>query len=162
MEDEDPEFPDEIEIVPNSVEPQSSITPMRSTLISRDGRQWNPNVIGPRRKLRHNVFKIKQTGPTSATKRLSVIETFKLILSPQIIALCPWGKHHCRRTIVSVPGRCSFVMYIPSKPAKYGIKIWWVNDFRSYYPYQGQIYTGLPESGFVTLARERGWSVTLF
>lgn len=38
-------------------------------------------------------------------------------------------------------------MYIPSKPAKYGIKIWWVNDSKSYYPFQGQLYTGLSASG---------------
>lgn len=26
------------------------------TFLSRDGRRWNPNSIGQRRKLRHNVF----------------------------------------------------------------------------------------------------------
>lgn len=44
-------------------------------------------------------------------------------------------------------GRASFIMYIPSKPAKYGIKVWWWNDSKSYYPIKGQIYTGLANNG---------------
>lgn len=44
-------------------------------------------------------------------------------------------------------GRCGFIVYIPSKPAKYGIKMWWVNDSQSSYPYEGQLYTGLAPSG---------------
>lgn len=39
-------------------------------------------------------------------------------------------------------GRTRFTQYIPSKPAKYGIKVWWVCDAKSFYPLKGQIYTG--------------------
>jgi len=39
-------------------------------------------------------------------------------------------------------GRTKFTQYIPSKPAKYGIKIWWICDAENYYPLAGQIYTG--------------------
>lgn len=39
-------------------------------------------------------------------------------------------------------GRTRFTQYIPSKPAKYGIKIWWVCDSSTNYPLKGQIYTG--------------------
>lgn len=39
-------------------------------------------------------------------------------------------------------GRTRFTQYIPSKPAKYGIKLWWLCDAKSYYPLKGQIYTG--------------------
>ena len=35
-----------------------------------------------------------------------------------------------------------FKQYMPSKPAKYGIKVWWVCDSRNAYPITGQIYTG--------------------
>lgn len=41
-------------------------------------------------------------------------------------------------------GRCKFIIYMPSKPAKYGLKTWWINDAKSFYPYPGQLYTGLP------------------
>lgn len=39
-------------------------------------------------------------------------------------------------------GRTKFTQYIPSKPAKYGIKLWWVCDAATYFPLTGQIYTG--------------------
>lgn len=39
-------------------------------------------------------------------------------------------------------GRTRFTQYMPSKPAKYGIKIWWMCDALSHYPLKGIIYTG--------------------
>ena len=39
-------------------------------------------------------------------------------------------------------GRCSFKSYIPSKPGKYGIKIWCICDAENAYFLNGQIYTG--------------------
>lgn len=39
-------------------------------------------------------------------------------------------------------GHTKFTQYIPSKPAKYGIKIWWICDAENAYPLFGIIYTG--------------------
>ena len=39
-------------------------------------------------------------------------------------------------------GRTRFTQYISSKPAKYGIKVWWVCDAKNFYPLIGQIFTG--------------------
>ena len=40
-------------------------------------------------------------------------------------------------------GRCPFRQYIPSKPAKYGIKIWWCCcDAETSYPLKGEVYLG--------------------
>lgn len=39
-------------------------------------------------------------------------------------------------------GRTSFTQYIPSKPAKYGIKVWWICDANTKYPLKGIIYSG--------------------
>lgn len=39
-------------------------------------------------------------------------------------------------------GHTKFTQYIPSKPAKYGIKIWWICDAENAYPLQGLIYSG--------------------
>ena len=44
-------------------------------------------------------------------------------------------------------GRTKFTQYIPSKPAKYGIKFWWACDSRTNYPLQGTFYTGRDEKG---------------
>lgn len=44
-------------------------------------------------------------------------------------------------------GRTRFTQYIPSKPAKYGMKIWWICDAKTNYPLRGQIYTGKSPDG---------------
>jgi len=44
--------------------------------------------------------------------------------------------------LVPFRGRCPFRQYIPSKPAKYGIKIWWSCDAETSYPLKGDIYLG--------------------
>lgn len=44
-------------------------------------------------------------------------------------------------------GRTRFTQYIPSKPAKYGLKIFWVCDAKTSYPITGQLYTGKGPDG---------------
>lgn len=44
--------------------------------------------------------------------------------------------------LVSFRGRCGFRQYIPSKPGKYGLKIFWNCDARTSYPLKGEIYLG--------------------
>ena len=39
-------------------------------------------------------------------------------------------------------GRCSFKMYLPAKPCKYGLKIFALVDLDSKYFYNGEIYQG--------------------
>ncbi|XP_042178792.1 uncharacterized protein LOC121846651 [Oncorhynchus tshawytscha] len=43
--------------------------------------------------------------------------------------------------------RCPFCQYIPSKPAKYGIKSWVVCDAKSSYVWKMQVYTGKAAGG---------------
>ncbi|TWW71426.1 hypothetical protein D4764_17G0009090 [Takifugu flavidus] len=49
--------------------------------------------------------------------------------------------------LVPFRGRCPFRQYMPSKPAKYGIKSWVACDAKSSYAWNMQIYTGKPTSG---------------
>lgn len=44
--------------------------------------------------------------------------------------------------LVGFRGRCPFKQYIPSKPSKYGIKIWTLCDSKTSYVLKSQIYTG--------------------
>lgn len=44
--------------------------------------------------------------------------------------------------LVPFRGRCPFRQYLPSKPDKYGMKIWWVCDSKTSYPLNGIPYTG--------------------
>ena len=39
-------------------------------------------------------------------------------------------------------GRCGFIQYMPSKPAKYGVKIFWLCESKSAYAIDGIVYTG--------------------
>ncbi len=49
--------------------------------------------------------------------------------------------------LVRFRGRCPFKQYMPSKPGKYGIKIWAACDARSSYAWNLQIYTGKAADG---------------
>ncbi|KAL3983487.1 M-phase phosphoprotein 8 [Sarotherodon galilaeus] len=49
--------------------------------------------------------------------------------------------------LVPFRGRCSFRVYIPSKPGKFGIKIWVACYARSSYAWNMQVYTGKPSTG---------------
>ncbi|KAG7470514.1 hypothetical protein MATL_G00114660 [Megalops atlanticus] len=49
--------------------------------------------------------------------------------------------------LVPFRGRCPFKQYLPSKPGKYGIKIWAACDARSSYAWNLQVYTGKPADG---------------
>lgn len=42
-------------------------------------------------------------------------------------------------------GKTKFTQYISSKPAKYGIKIWWACDSKTKYALLGKLYTGRQE-----------------
>lgn len=44
-------------------------------------------------------------------------------------------------------GHTKFTQYIPSKPAKYGIKIFWLCDSSNGYPLVGELYLGKPIGG---------------
>jgi hypothetical protein len=44
--------------------------------------------------------------------------------------------------LVGFRGRCPFRMYLPSKPDRYGIKIWWLTDTASAYAFNPQVDLG--------------------
>ncbi len=44
--------------------------------------------------------------------------------------------------LVGFCGQCPFCQYIPSKPAKYGIKIYSMVDSRTYFTYNMEVYCG--------------------
>lgn len=44
--------------------------------------------------------------------------------------------------LVAIRGHCSFRQYMPSKPAKYGIKTFWNCDALSTYSLKGEVYLG--------------------
>ena len=43
-------------------------------------------------------------------------------------------------------GHCRFIQYMPSKPAKYGLKFWFLADAKNYYISRIELYTGKDET----------------
>ena len=44
-------------------------------------------------------------------------------------------------------GRCSFIQYIPSKPAKYGLKVFALCDAKTFYTSSLEVHCGLQPEG---------------
>lgn len=57
----------------------------------------------------------------------------------------PYEKISVDEQLFPYRGRTKFTQYIPSKPAKYGIKVWWACDAKTKYPLHGKLYTGREE-----------------
>ena len=56
-----------------------------------------------------------------------------------------YSPHECvtiDEQLVAFKGRCRFLQYIPTKPGKYGIKIFWLCDSITNYGFNGSVYTG--------------------
>lgn len=49
--------------------------------------------------------------------------------------------------LVSFRGRCSFIQYMPQKPAKYGIKMYSMCDSQTFYTFNIIIYCGTQKPG---------------
>lgn len=54
----------------------------------------------------------------------------------------PSGEITVDEQLFAYRGRTKFTQYIPSKPAKYGIKIWFACDANTFYPLNSEIYVG--------------------
>lgn len=53
--------------------------------------------------------------------------------------------------LVPFRGRCPFKQYIPSKPDKYGLKLFWICDSKTSYPLQAVPYLGMRYVDFFSL-----------
>jgi hypothetical protein len=54
----------------------------------------------------------------------------------------PGGSLTVDEQLIPTRGRCNFRQYIPSKPGKYGLKIFWCCDSETAYPLNGEVYFG--------------------
>lgn len=75
--------------------------------------------------------------------KISPIRTFFELWLPTLQdAYIPYENVTVDEQLLTFRGRCAFKQYIPSKPGKYGIKIWAVCDSQTSYVYNCQIYSG--------------------
>ncbi|CAF2055700.1 unnamed protein product [Rotaria magnacalcarata] len=54
----------------------------------------------------------------------------------------PGGSLSVDGQLIPTRGRCNFRQYIPSKPGKYGLRIFWCYDSDTVYPLNGEVYLG--------------------
>jgi hypothetical protein len=65
------------------------------------------------------------------------------MLSAQLeICYIPGGSITVDEQLISTRGRCPFRQYMPGKPGKYGIKVFWCCDSNTAYPLKGEVYVG--------------------
>lgn len=77
------------------------------------------------------------------TSKTAAIDDVWLMLQQNLsAAYIPHDSITVDEQLFAYRGRTRFTQYIPSKPAKYGIKVWWLCDSKTYYPLKGIIYSG--------------------
>lgn len=80
-----------------------------------------------------------------ASKTAAIDDVWVMMMANLERAYTPHESMTVDEQLFPYRGRTRFTQYIPSKPAKYGIKIWWLCDSSSYYPLKGLIYSGRQE-----------------
>lgn len=70
-------------------------------------------------------------------------------------------KNYCLSEFVTIDemlhpfrGRCSFIQYMPAKPAKYGLKMYAMCDARTFYVYNFEIYCGKQKDGHFSVSNK--------
>ncbi|XP_019135160.2 piggyBac transposable element-derived protein 4-like [Larimichthys crocea] len=75
--------------------------------------------------------------------KLAAIRELWDVWSTRLPVLFTPGRDVCvDEQLVPFKGRCLFKEYIPSKPAKYGLKVWVLCDVETSYAWKMQVYTG--------------------
>ena len=94
--------------------------------------------------LRHLRFEDKSTRSTRrAQDKFAPIRNIWNIINRNLQKHCmPGSNLTIDEQLVSFRGRVSFSQYMPSKPDKYGMKIWWIYNSSTSYPLYGIPYLG--------------------
>ena len=78
-----------------------------------------------------------------ATDKLTPFREFWIMFQAQLPKFYIPGTDLCvDEQLVASRGRVGFWQYIPSKPAKYDMKLWWCCDADTSYPLKGDVYLG--------------------
>lgn len=76
-------------------------------------------------------------------KAAAISELFMLLNANLVVAYNRHENLTVDEQLNGFRGRTCLTQFIPSKPSKYGIKVWWVNVPSSVYQLQAHIYTGM-------------------
>ena len=83
----------------------------------------------------------------SLDKLQPIRECFEMWNSTLKYAFSPGWCVTVDEQLVNFKGRCPFRQYIPSKPGKYGIKLWILCDVETSYIWNTEVYTGKAKNG---------------
>lgn len=79
--------------------------------------------------------------------KLAVIRYFIEKMRNHCLEYYTPSEHMTDEQLVLFRGRCGFIMYLPNKPAKFGIKIFMVVDTKCPYIYNFEVYCGKQPEG---------------
>ena len=71
-----------------------------------------------------------------------ISDLWEMFLARLQICYIPGGALTVDEQLIPTRGRCKFRQYMPKKPAKYGIKVFWCCDSETSYPLNGKVYIG--------------------
>lgn len=84
-------------------------------------------------------------------KMAPINEIWNLFLARLQTCFIPGDALTVDEQLMPTRARCKFRQYMPNKPGKYGIKIFWCCDSKTAYPLKGEVYVGRqPGSASVT------------
>ncbi|CAM4802175.1 unnamed protein product [Rotaria magnacalcarata] len=75
-------------------------------------------------------------------KLAPIRDSWVMFLAQLQICYMPDGSLTVDEQLIPTRGRCNFRQYIPSKPGKYALKIFWCCDSSTAYPLNGEVYRG--------------------
>ncbi|CAF1049694.1 unnamed protein product [Rotaria sordida] len=87
-------------------------------------------------------------------KLAAIRDLWTMFLARLQICYMPGGSLTVDEQLIPTRGRCNFRQYIPSKPGKYGVKIFWCCDSDTAYPLNAEVYLGR-QPGAPTAAKDK-------
>jgi len=105
-------------------------------------------------------FDNKETRPqrVQTDKLAAISDLWSMFLHNALDAMIPGLVITVDERLAPYRGRCRFIQYMPTKPAKYGIKLWMCCDAETKYVYNASVYCGKENASEAT-CRDLGGKV---
>jgi hypothetical protein len=86
--------------------------------------------------------KVTRLEKRAIDKLAAIHDVWQLFVSQLCKFFIPGVDIMVNEQLVPFRDKCPFQQYIPSKPTKYGVKIWWACDANTSFPLNGSVYLG--------------------
>ncbi|CAF1421654.1 unnamed protein product [Adineta ricciae] len=75
-------------------------------------------------------------------KLAAIRDLWAMCLARSQVCYTPGGSLTVDEQLIPTRGRCNFRQYMPSKPGKYGLEVFWCCDSGTAHPLNGEVYRG--------------------